>query len=354
VAFAAALCSLAVPAAAGAATPKTVFAGPPAKPPAGVPKDAGVNAFFPSSVKVAAGTPLTFQLTGCPAVVVSKPGDVPDFVVDDATRTITGVKDAAGADLWFNGAKQPIANPGVFFGVKSGGKFAGRPVGSGFPQGKPKPWKVTFPKPGTYTMSCPLFPNMTGTVKVVAKGAAVPSAKADAARAKRQFAAAVKRVKQLDEQAAPSGDVITTGPDAKTGEVLYRFTPAQKTVAVGQPVTLKMGDGTREMHTFTFFTDEKATKTLAENALGPLPGTGKDGPPVIGVDPLAALRSEPAGTTLKDDNSTHGNGYVNTGLLDTDSSSPWPDQDQITFTKAGTYNFVCLLHPEMHGSITVQ
>jgi plastocyanin len=356
IAFATALCSLALPAVAGAAT-KTVFTGPPMqKPPAGFPKDGGINQFFPQSIKVAAGDTLKFQIAGCPAVVVSKPGDAPDFVVDDAERKVAGVKDAAGADFWFNGRPQPIANPAVFFGAKSGGKFTGKPVGSGFPggPGAPKPWSVTLPKAGTYEMSCPLFEGMTGTITVVGKGKPVPSAKADAARVKAQLATAVARVKQLDKQAAPAGNVITAGPDAKTGEILYRFTPAKKTVAVGQPVELTMGEGTRELHTFTFFTDDKATKKLAQNSLAPLPGTGKTGPPVMGIDPLAGLRSEPAGTALVDDNTTHGNGYVNTGLLDTDPQSAWPSKDSITFTKAGTYKYLCLLHPEMRGEVTAQ
>jgi plastocyanin len=356
-AFATALCcSLALPGAASAAT-KTVFTGPPIqKPPAGFPKDGGINQFFPQSIKVAAGDSVKFQITGCPAVVVSKPGGAPAFVVDDAQRKVAGVKDAAGADFWFNGQAQPIANPAVFFGAKSGGTFAGTPVGSGFPAGPgaPKPWSVRLPKAGTYEMSCPLFAGMKGTITVVAKGKPVPSAKADAQRVKRQLAKAIAKVKRLDRQAAPAGNVITAGPDAKTGEILYRFTPAKKTVAVGQPVELTMGDGTREFHTFTFYTDAKATKKLAENSLAPLPGTGKTGPPVMGIDPLAALRSEPAATALVDDNATHGNGYVNTGLLDTDPKSAWPSKDAITFTKAGTYKYICLLHPEMRGEVTAR
>src|SRR4051794_30534116 len=355
-ALATALCGLALPSAAGAAT-KTVFTGPPLrKPPAGLPKDGGINQFFPQSVKVAAGDAVKFQIVGCPAVVVSAPGGAPKFVIDDATRKVAGVKDAAGADFWFNGQAQPIANPGVFFGVKSGAAFTGKPVGSGFPAGPgaPKPWSVRFPKAGTYEMSCPLFAGMKGTITVVGKGRPVPSAKADAARVKAQLRTAIARVEKLDAQAAPGGDAITAGPDARTGEILYRFTPAKKTVAVGRPIELTMGDGTREFHTFTFFTDAKATKTLAQNALAPLPGTGKTGPPVMGIDPLAALRSEAAGTALVDDNATHGNGYVNTGLLDTDPESAWPSKDTITFTKPGTYKYICLLPPEMSGEVTAQ
>lgn len=352
-ALAAALCSLALPAAASAAT-KTVFTGPAGKPPAGVPKDAGINAFAPKSIKLRAGDTLKFQITGCPAVVVNRPGEAPPFVVDDPERKITGVKDAAGAPMWFDGQAQPIANPGVFFGVKSGKTFTGKPLASGFPggPGAPKPWSVKFPKAGTYEMSCPLFPLMTGTITVVGKGKPVPSVKADLARATAQVKAAAKRLKALDQQAAPEGDVVTAGPDAPTGEVLYRFTPAKKTVAVGAPVTLTMGEGSHEFHTFTFYTDKAAVKKLAQGSLAPLPGTGKNGPPVMGLDPVANLRSAPAGTPLTDDGTT--GRFVNTGLLDRDPTSDWPASDTITFTKAGTYTYLCTLHPEMRGTITAQ
>ena len=256
--------------------------------------------------------------------------------------------------MWFDGQARPMADPGVFFGVKSGKSFTGKPLASGFPggPGAPKPWSVTFPKAGTYEMSCPLFPTMTGTITVVGKGAAVPSAKADLARAKAQVKAAAKRLKSLAKQAAPEGDVVTAGPDAPTGEVLYRFTPAKKTVAVGAPVTLTMGEGSHEFHTFTFYTNKAAAKKLAQNSLAPLPGTGKNGPPVMGLDPIATLRSAPAGSPLTDDGTT--GGYVNTGLLDRDPHPDWPASDVITFTKAGTYTYLCLLHPEMQGTITAQ
>src|SRR3954454_12551931 len=64
VAFAAALCSLAVPAAASAAT-KSVVAGPPIKKaPAGVPKDGDINSFFPKSVKIHAGDSIKWTIAG--------------------------------------------------------------------------------------------------------------------------------------------------------------------------------------------------------------------------------------------------------------------------------------------------
>ena len=358
-AVAATLCSLALPAAASAAT-KPLLTGPPLKkPPAGVPKDVSVAQFYPQAIKIAAGDSISFQFVACPAVSVGKPGKTPGLLTQLPGLNVSGAKDAAGADFWFNGRPQMAVDSGYFFGnAKSGAKFAGKTISSGFPQGKgaPKPWKVTFPKAGTYEASCALFPGMKAKITVVGKGRPVPSAKADQAVIKRQLAKTIAVAKQLgaDAEAPQPANTITTGPDAKTGEMLFRFTPSKLTVPVGQPVTLKMGDGTRELHTFTFFTDEKATMELAKNGVGPLPGAAKKGPPTMGVDAAVGFRSEQPGTALSVDGTTHGNGFANTGLLDTDPKTSLPSSDTVTFTKPGTYKFLCLMHPDMTGEVTAQ
>ena len=53
------------------------------------------------------------------------------------------------------------------------------------------------------------------------------------------------------------------------------------------------------------------------------------------------------------DGTSHGNGYLNTGILDRDAATPSPGSAQVTFSKAGTYNYICLIHPDMKGSIVV-
>ncbi|MBI5106051.1 MAG: hypothetical protein HZB46_13910 [Solirubrobacterales bacterium] len=348
--FAAALCSLALPAASQAAT-KDVFAGFPGAPPKSMPKDANVAAFFPGTVKIAAGDSLRLQPTGCPAVTVSKAGDVPSFLSTLEATPVAGAKDAAGAAFWFNGQPTAMANPAVFFGAKSPATFTGKLLSSGFPMGPgaPKPFVVKFPKAGTYTLACPLFAGMEGTVTVLRKGAEVPSAKADMARARQAFKKALARVRKLDKQAAPAGDVIVAGPDAATGEMLYRFTPAAKTVKVGTPVTLTMSTGTREIHTFTFASNLKKLAKKAEGFLG-APAAKGQGP---ALDPVQLYRSEPAGTALSYDGANHGDGFLNTGILDDDAGSPFPKSDTVTFTKPGTYKFLCLVHPDMQGKVTV-
>ena len=45
---------------------------------------------------------------------------------------------------------------------------------------------------------------------------------------------------------------------------------------------------------------------------------------------------------------------VTTGLLDTDPRTSFPASKSVTFTKAGTYSFICTVHgPTMKGSIEV-
>jgi plastocyanin len=356
-AFAVALCSLALPAASQAAT-KLVVAGPPlAKPPAGYPKDIDANQFFPRSVAVNVGDTLKIKFAGFHAAhFVKKGGTPPPFAVPDPAGTkAAGIKDAAGADFWFNGQPQFIFNPTLVAGLKSGTSFDGsKDVYSGAPMGngKPKPWSVKLTKAGTFNYYCPIHPGMKGTVKVLPKGKAVPSAKADTTRVNAQLAKDLATVKTLDKKAAPAGNVIQAGQDLASGETLYRFVPAQKTVPAGTAVTLTMPAGSAETHTFTFAKDAKTLADLAKIFIAPLPGTGKAGPPTLGLAPQALYPSDAPLTTY--DGNNHGNGFLNTGALDSDPKSPLPRSMTVTFTTPGTYQYICLIHPDMKGTVVVQ
>ena len=48
----------------------------------------------------------------------------------------------------------------------------------------------------------------------------------------------------------------------------------------------------------------------------------------------------------------HGNGFLNTGVLETNPSTPPPSVD-VTFAAAGTFRFECTIHPGMQATITV-
>jgi plastocyanin len=104
-------------------------------------------------------------------------------------------------------------------------------------------------------------------------------------------------------------------------------------------VTFSMSKLTRETHTVTF--GPKAyLKPLADSFTGAVP------------DPRGVYPSDVPSVTLN--LTTHGNGFAGLGALDRDSTTPLPASGKITFTQAGTYHFICLIHPFMHGTIIVK
>lgn len=350
-----AACGLALPAAASAAT-KTVALGPPLKKaPAGTPKDGDINQFFPSSVAVHVGDSVKFAPFNFHLVNFPKKGEAaPPLASLDTSKPIAGVNDAAGQPYWFNGQGTPIIPAIVGLGSGSGKSYDGtQELGSGFPTGaKPKPFVVKFPKAGTYTYYCVLHPGMKGTVTVLAKSKAVPSAKADAKRVEAQIAKGIAALKRADKQ-KPAANTVVAGPDNKSA-VLYRFTPSALNAKVNTPITLTMSSGTSEDHTFTFANDLKAARKAADATfIGPLPGTGTNGPPTLAFDPKWALSTEAPGKPIVVDGTNHGDGLVNSGVLDGDSKTPFPQKVTVSFSKPGTYSFFCAIHTDMTGKITV-
>jgi plastocyanin len=349
------VCGLAVPGVASAAT-KTVALGPPLKgSPAGAPKYGDINQFFPSSVTVRAGDAVAFNTFGFHLVNFPKQGEAPPPLASlDATRPIADAKDAAGQPFWFNGQGTPVMPAIVSLGSGSGKSYDGaQEVGSGFPAGEaPKPFVVKFPKAGSYTYYCVLHPGMKGTVKVVGKGKAVPSAKADAKRVAAQLAKGVAALRAANAVKAPANTVVA-GPDKKAA-VLLRYTPGTLTTKVGTPITLTMSNGTTEVHTFSFAKDlKKAIKAADKTFIAPLPGGDPKGPPTLAFAPQWAFSTEAPGQPIVLDGANHGDGVVNSGVLDADPKSPFPQKTQVSFSKPGTYSYFCAIHTFMTGKIKV-
>jgi hypothetical protein len=86
-------------------------------------------------------------------------------------------------------------------------------------------------------------------------------------------------------------------------------------------------------------------KKLQQSFIVPVPQTS--GPPLLTLNPRVALPS--GGTTYS------GTGFVNSGILPLTlpPGSTAPPSFTLTFTKAGTYPYVCLVHPGMDATITV-
>jgi plastocyanin len=335
------LAALLLPAAADAAT-KPVFRGPPPKGELkGVKGPAFDSSFYPDRVTIARGDKIKLTTLGFgDTIFVPKGQKAPAFAVPNPGAPVSGAKDAAGADMWFNGRPAFAPNPAAI--MPQGGKVIDgtKAVGSGLAlDGPPKPWVVKFPKAGKFVLRSALQPGVTLTVNV--KKGQRSSKKADAARVKRQLRANAKLANRLLKSKGPEGNVVRAGNDQK-GVATIAFFPAKKTVMVGDTVTFAMSQQSIETHNVAFgpkaYLDEHA-----KNFFGPV------------FEPFVTFRSEAPGTPISFDGANHGNGYVNTGVLDTNPVTDFPKSERVTFTKAGTYAYYCAVHGnDMAGEIVVE
>jgi plastocyanin len=344
-ALAAAAAALLAPAAAQAAT-KTVYAGPPVAKARALPPDSTGNAFYPRKVAVKAGGKVAFKFGGFHNVIFAAANGTPlsAFHAPDPGRPVAGVKDPAGADMWFNGQPGWFVDPAHV--LPSGDKRVdGKELdASGVFQGQgaPPDYVVSFPKTGTYRYLCSIHPGMKGTVKVLGKKAKAPSKAKDAKTVAKQVAATIKSAKKLAAQ-TPAGNVVRAGNDRKE-VAFFSFFPGTRKVHAGETVRFEMSKDSTEIHNVVFgpeaFLAETAAKFISPGAQG------------IAYDPMSAYPSDPG--ALAFDGANHGVGFINTGLLDADPRTSFPASKSVTFTKAGTYSFICTVHgPSMKGTIEV-
>jgi plastocyanin len=343
--------ALLIPAAGAQAATKPVYAGPPPNGSLkGVPEFATDNAFYPKKTTIHKGDRVSFQFRGFHNFFLPQKGEDPaELFVLDPGNPVSGIKDAAGVDFWFNG-KVPAIGINPEAAAPTGGKtYNGKSaVGSGLPpdQGAPKPFKVRFTKKGRYTVYCSVHPGMKGSIVVKAKKARIPSKKQDRKRINRQKKAAAKLAKKLAASPGPSGLTVKAGNDKK-GIATIAFFPANKTVKVGDKVTFAISKKSTETHNVAFAPEAYGNELAAEFLLP------------TGVDPRTAYPSQPPGTSLVVSSTpplVHGNGFVNTGLLDDVKSSPLPSSAVVSFSTPGTYDYYCIVHggPQgMRGKITV-
>jgi plastocyanin len=354
---AAAMCAaaFALPAAAAAAT-KVVYAGTPpgtqklagkllGKGVKALGQDSpGINAFFNQTVTIAQGDSVKwiglasgFHTVDLPA----KGGSVLPLILPG--KIVTGVNDFLKSPFWFNGVVPSLGfNPKLL--ARSGGSVynGSTRIDAGLPVAPHAPDTLTlkFTKPGVYKYFCDVHPGMIGYVDVRAKGKTVPSAKQDKASVTKQLTTAIVAAGKLTKLKQPANHV-SLGLSTPQGVELYAMFPSSLTVSAGTTVTFSMSANSREVHTAAFGPQKYLTQLAG--ALG-----GPEFNQVLypSSDPkLGAIQLTPT---------SHGNGFANTGGLDRSAATPLPSTQQIDFTTPGTYHFICLIHPFMHGTIVVK
>jgi plastocyanin len=359
----AAAVSLLLPVAARAAT-KTVYEGLPVaaqKKFLAVPYEADAIDFFPHTVTIHVGDSVKFIPTAFHNIDIPARGKKPIALLLTGPP-VAGAVDAAGAPYWFNGLPTVKFNPKMvppnttvdFSPTKraagkgktvtyTGAKEVLTPIP--FNAG-PKPLTVKFTKAGTVTYYCPLHTGMTGKVRVMPKSRAIPDAKADAKTLQAQIDRDFKVAKKLSTAPMPAG-VVSVGYAGDFGVEYFGFLPKTTTVPVGTTLKFQMSPKSLENHTATTGpgnpTEELDTYLgkIAASFFAPQ------------FEPAGVYASEPSAPTALTP-TLHGNGFWNSGVPDSLPSALLPADRSVTFSAPGTYQFWCMVHPQMHGTVIAQ
>jgi plastocyanin len=318
-----------------------------------------IDEFSLPSLKIHVGDTVKWLSSGGHTVTFATgKTDIPLFA-PDPSAVVTNVLDANNTPFWFNSQPQLDFDPrgvvpsnvrtvhGQQVGVEDGTKLVGSGLYTG--NGNAPNFVLKFTKAGTFEYQCAIHPNMNGAIKVLPKRAKVPSPAADLAHEKAIFARQVKNLIQLANYTPPA-NTVSAGHDV--GQLsLLSFFPSTLHVAVGATVTFSETSDV-EVHTFSFGPSAYLSN-ISNNSITPIPAAG--GPPTLEFNPQIAYSTDIAGSSgiPQYTGTNHGNGFFSTGILDGIQGSTQASSFQVKFTKAGTYNFQCLIHPFMKGQIVV-
>jgi plastocyanin len=306
----------------------------------------GINAYFNQKVTINQGDSVKWTGLAANFHTVDLPTkggqDLPLIVPGPL---VTGVNDFAGSPFWFNGLVPTLGFNPKLLGRIGGSVYNGSSrIDSGLPVGphSPNTLTVSFSKPGVYKYFCDVHADMVGYVVVRAKGKPVPTRKQDTAALVKQQTTAILAADKLTKVKQPANHV-SLGLSTPQGVELYSMFPSTLTVNAGTVVTFAMSAHSREVHTAAF--GPASYLTTLHNAIGSPSGLAQAALYPSGPPPAGPIQLSPT---------SHGNGFANTGGLDRDRTTPLPTSQRIDFTAPGTYHFVCLIHPFMHGTIVVK
>ncbi|QEC46376.1 hypothetical protein FSW04_01465 [Baekduia soli] len=310
-----------------------------------------VNDFFPHSISVRVGQNVRFDPSGFHTVDFPTRGARQLPLISATGTKLSGVMDAAGNPFWFNGQDQLGFTPalGKMLYGKSVVYDGTKRVESGLPfANHPKPFTVRFTKTGDYTYYCDVHPGMKGVVHVKSARARVASVAADTKAIERQVSAAEKQAKRNAHTIPPTG-VVYVGSSGPHGVETYSFFPSAVTVPIGTTLQFKMSPNSYDVHTAT--TGPGDPMRDSNSYLGKLAASINS--PVF--DPAAVYPSDPPPNLPSLTPAAHGNGFWNTGVMDTSpQTSRLNSSGSVRFDAPGTYEFYCLIHPFMHATVTVQ
>lgn len=293
-------------------------------------KDAAItaDAFYPRTLDVGVGDTVKWKFLGFHNVAFLGGGGPVPLVVPE------------GKQLFVNARIMLPAGGRTYDGI--GYHNSGAPPED--PAGMMKfGYALTFTKPGTYEYECLIHPGMKGTV--VVKKSAMGSPAFAAQEAQKEMAATIKAGQAAWAATKPDmmGKTVSIPllGNVKDGYSVMRFTAKPLTIRRGTTVTWKNLDQMAP-HSVTFLSGAKLPELIIVQPQ-------KQGPPKFLLNPKVA------GPTPQ--KSYVGSGYVNSGFLFAPGNPmSIPSSYSLTFTKAGTFRYTCVIHDSlgMRGTIVVK
>lgn len=292
------------------------------------------STYFPGALKVRPGDSVTFRnaSTQAPHTVTfgveSDRSNQPPVLLPDGTESsvvqmpcVSDDEPTAELTECPDAELQPYDGSGFW----NSGFIAPAPA----PEG---PKEVTLElaediEPGTYSYVCILHAPMSGTIEVVEEDGERDTPEEVAETASEQVRTAQRGANRIEDPEPESeGDTVGVAAGWSEGVIaVNRFAPSTVEVEAGTTVRWTASSDF-EPHTVTFGPDAQA------------------GNPESSSFAPSGVRS----------GSNYTGGAANSGIFGAEGG-PFPAGPfELTFTRAGEYKYVCILHPGMEGTINVE
>ena len=147
---------------------------------------------------------------------------------------------------------------------------------------------------------------------------------------------------------APRALTLLVGAGQDTTAV-NAFLPTSVRIRAGDTVIWKINSD--DIHTVAFLPGAEGPQDVVPIDLVPVPGGG---PRDVMINPRVASGTRPPGAPVE----THsGAGFFSSGIMSKEPLWPGPapkDTFTLTFDAPGTFEYICLVHPYMRATITVE
>jgi plastocyanin len=301
-----------------------------------------LDAAFPSRIRVRVGDVVTFKANPGGTVVFAGPEGTPPLAIP--------VPGSKKGELMLNMATMaPTRQPGAAIESYDGTRMVGSGSLSTEPQQPGAPvnntFQVRFPKAGAYPFTG-FEGNQTGLVEVVPATESVPTQAQVDAEGKKELAALTAKLNAARAQAknyrrepGPNGSTIhyvkaglvsANGLNYDYRAQSYEFAPKQVTIKAGDTVVWEAP----AIHTVTFLPKPPLPDFVLPRQ------TAKDAPPQLVINPKLFLVAKPSG--VYDPKQYYNSGFVGPAV-------PNGQAFALTFTRTGTYGYVCAIHTSPDG-----